>query len=75
MAQTALEQRVAELERQVADLQQRLRSAPTRDWRQALGMFTDRPELLEIFDDAVKLREADRKRTRPRKTARRRSAS
>lgn len=57
MVQKALEQRVAELE-------QRLRTAPLRDWQQAIGMFSDRPEMLEIFTDAVKLREADRKRTR-----------
>ena len=72
MGQRGLEQRVAELEQQVAQLQEHV-AAP--DWRQALGMFTDRPEMLEIFADAVKLREADRKRTRSRKAAPRRSAS
>jgi hypothetical protein len=78
MAQQGLEQRVAELEQQVAELQQRV-AAP--DWRQALGMFTDRPEMLEVFKDAVKVREADRKRThkpvrkQTHKAAPRRSAS
>lgn len=75
MAQKELEQRVAELEQQVAELQQRLGSAPAGNWQQAIGMFTDRPEMLEIFADAVKLREEDRKRTRPRKKVQRRSAS
>jgi hypothetical protein len=56
-----LEQRIIELENRVAELQQNLQSA-SPDWRNALGMFTDRPEMLEIFADAVKLREADRKR-------------
>lgn len=74
MAQQALEQRVTELEKQVRELQQRMRSG-SPDWRNAVGMFTDRPEMLEILADAVKAREADRKRTRPARPPRRRSAS
>ena len=65
MAQRGLEQRVLELEQQMAELQQRL-AAPPQDWRRALGMFTDRPEVLGVFAEAVKLREADRKKSRVR---------
>jgi uncharacterized protein (DUF433 family) len=35
-----------------------------KDWRRTIGMFTDDPGMQELFRDALRLREEDRKRTR-----------
>jgi hypothetical protein len=62
-----LEQRVAALERQVKNLQDQQSDGPGKDdWRRTIGMFTENPGMMEIFDEAMKIREADRKKTRPR---------
>ena len=34
------------------------------DWRRTIGMFTDDPGMLEVFEEAMKIREADRERAR-----------
>ena len=64
--QSTLEQRVAELERQVAQMQLQSNGTPKKAWLETVGMFTDDPEMLEIFTEAMKIREADRRKTRPR---------
>ena len=73
-----LEQRVARLE---ADLQQ-LRSElcsrrPERrsDWRSLVGAFTDDPGMQEIFKEAMRLREADRRKARRKPAKARRAKS
>lgn len=63
MKSISLEQRVAALEKDVADLKS-LQSKRKKDWRRTIGMFTDNPGMLEIFDEAMKLREADRAEAR-----------
>ena len=35
-----------------------------KDWRRTVGMFTDNPGMKELFADAMKLREADRRKAR-----------
>jgi hypothetical protein len=37
-----------------------------KDWRRTIGMFTDNPGMKELFAEAMKLREADRKKARRR---------
>ena len=37
-----------------------------KDWRRTIGMFTDDEGMKAIFQEALKLREADRKKTRSR---------
>ena len=73
MAQSILEKRVAVLEQKVAGLKERLSAPARKDWRRTLGMFTDDPEMIELFDDAIKIREEDRRRTRPKARRKRKS--
>lgn len=54
-----LYQRLTALERQVAEIYQR-RTPPEKDWRSTLGMFTDDPGMRELFDEAARIRQADR---------------
>ena len=77
MASGSLEKRVAQLELQVAKLQSELSTSPPKhgkDWRRTIGMFTDDPGMTEIFEEARKSREADRRKTRPSATKRRKPA-
>lgn len=59
-----LEERVAELERLVAQLLARLESAPppAKDWRSTIGMFANDPHWDEVVEEGRKIREADRRR-------------
>lgn len=59
-----LEDRVATLEHEVAAL--KANGARTKDWRRTIGMFSDDPDMQEVFREAMKIREADRKRARRR---------
>lgn len=69
-ARESLEHRLATVERKLDELQTVLASPPRSDWRQSIGVFTDRPGVLAILEEAQKLREADRRRSRPRRRAR-----
>jgi predicted nucleic acid-binding Zn-ribbon protein len=71
MASSILEQRMARLETQVAQLQSELQTVKRggKDWRRTIGMFTDDEGMKAIFKEALKLREADRKKARTRTTA------
>jgi hypothetical protein len=62
MPPLSIEERVAALEQKVESLaQQATADAPRKnDWRKAIGIFTDNPGMLEIFEEAMKIREADR---------------
>ena len=65
MPQLSLEQRVAALERQVTQLKtQHANGSRKKDWRKTVGMFTDNPGMQELFADAMKIREEDRKKAR-----------
>ena len=76
MTQRTLEQRVAKLEQQMAELQATLANgAQKKDWRRTIGMFTDDPGMQELFKEAMKIREADRARARRRYGKARRSKS
>ena len=73
MPQLSLEQRVAALEQRMAEMQAGPAKGPGKhDWRQTVGIFTDNPGMLELFADAMAIREADRQkaRRRSRKTRR-----
>ena len=49
MPKHSLEQRVAALERQWAEMQSAKANGPAKiDWRQTVGMFTDDPGMLEL---------------------------
>ncbi len=64
MAQLALEKRVAVLEQQVAQLSANGAAAKPgeKDWRRTIGMFTGDEGMLQLFEEALKIREADRQR-------------
>lgn len=67
MSTPTLEQRVAELESQVQELRSELRLAkerPGRDWHRTIGAFTDDEGLKELLQEAMRLREDDRKKVR-----------
>ncbi len=66
MKPLSLEQRITALEKEVADLKalQSKNGVHKKDWRRTIGMFTDNPGMLELFDEAMKVREADRKKAR-----------
>ncbi len=66
MAQLSLEERVAALEQQIAELRAAVANGRPKDWRRTIGMFTDDPDMQELFKDAMKIREADRTRARRR---------
>ena len=63
MTRPSIEERVVALEREVAVLKAG-KGASAKDWRRTVGMFTDDPEMQRLFDEAMKLREADRARAR-----------
>jgi hypothetical protein len=67
MAQASLEERLKTLEKQIADLQAEVRKlVRPKDWRNVVGMF-DGDEVMErMFENARRIREEDRRRTRPK---------
>ena len=66
MPPLSLEQRVAALERELAELKLQRGKGRENDWRRTIGMFTDNAGMKEVFAEAMKLREADRRKARRR---------
>jgi hypothetical protein len=65
MADTMLEQRVATLERKVAELTERVLSPEVQeDWRSTVGMFAGNALMKEIDEEGRQIREADREQAR-----------
>jgi hypothetical protein len=61
MTQTALEERVAILERQMTQLlTQAEHDRPQKGWRSTVGMFTNDPVMKQIQEEGRKIRQADR---------------
>ena len=61
MSKLSLEERVAALEKRLAEMDATSTNGTTRkDWRRTIGAFTDDPEMQRLFKEAMKLREADR---------------
>jgi hypothetical protein len=46
-----------------------------KDWRRTVGLFTDNPQMKELFAEAMKLREADRRKAGRRQPNKRPAAS
>jgi osmotically-inducible protein OsmY len=74
MTRLNLDKRVALLESQMAQLQNELRSTGVRkkDWRRTIGAFTDDEGMQEILREAMRLREADRRKSRSKGEIKRR---
>ena len=67
MSRLDLGKRVAALESRVTELQEEVRSArppQQKDWRRAVEKYAGDADLQSVFTEAMKLREADRKRAR-----------
>ena len=65
MTAIPLEKRVSDLERRMAEFQTLLsKPADSRDWRRAVGAFTDDPGMQAILTEAMRLRAANRARSR-----------
>lgn len=75
MEQAKLEARITELERQLADIKLRIDmlSRPN-DWRSVIGMFAGDEGMKEVFEEARKIREEDRRRTKPKPSKRTKQA-
>jgi hypothetical protein len=74
MSRQDIGKRLAALESRVTELQEEIRSShPPRqkDWRRAVEKYAGDADLQSVFAEAMKLRDADRKRAR--KPARARS--
>jgi hypothetical protein len=66
MAEATLEERVATLEQLVAHLLQTTApGARPKDWRRTVGMFDGDPIMQEIIVAGQRLRDEDRRQTRP----------
>jgi hypothetical protein len=71
-----IKERLEILESEVATLRESISAAngsEPRDWQRTIGAFTDDPGMQQILKDAMKLRDADRKRSKAT-NARRRKA-
>lgn len=62
MSSLTIEERVAALERKLAQLQDVSGpSVETKDWRSTIGMFADDPVMKEIDEEGRRTRERDRR--------------
>ena len=78
MSRRNLEQRVDALEAEVSKIQGELRRTVRqngKDWRRTIGAFTGDEGMQEILREAMRLREADRKKARTRRVAKARKSS
>jgi hypothetical protein len=76
VSQRTLEERVAALEREVAELRAAVANgAEGKDWLSTVGMFTGDEVMKRIDEAALAYREADRRKARRRQTETRRAKS
>jgi hypothetical protein len=73
MSRQTVEERLSTLESHVAELQAVVREVkrPGKDWRKTIGAFTDDPGMQQILKDAMRLRDEDRKKARPKQPTKR----
>jgi hypothetical protein len=67
MSQATLEERVARLEKRLDALVQDKSTTgqpPRKDWRRTVGMFKGDPIMKEILDEALRMREEERRQAR-----------
>ena len=67
MSRATLEERVATLEKQVGVLlAEHAGTGRAKDWRRTRGAFTGDDLMKQVFEEGRKIRDAERKRARPR---------
>jgi len=65
MSTASLEQRVAALETQYAELLEFVQDRPAKNaWRKVVGMFADDPQIEELHMETLRIREEDRAASR-----------
>jgi hypothetical protein len=64
MLKPSLEDRVATLEREMAELKAANGKPREKDWRRTIGMFTGDEVMKQIDAEAKRYREADRRKAR-----------
>jgi hypothetical protein len=65
MSTACLEQRVAALEVQYAELLEIIQVQPAKSaWRRVVGMFADDPQIEELHKETLRIREEDRAEAR-----------
>ncbi len=75
MEQAKLVERVAELERQLAALRALVATLiKPDDWRSVVGMFAGDEVMKRILEQGRKIREEDRRRTKPKPSKRKAKA-
>lgn len=75
MKTLTIEQRVAALEHELSELKAAKDNGRVKDWRRTIGQFTDNPQMKEFFAEAMKLRDADRRKARGRQPRKQPAAS
>jgi hypothetical protein len=75
MSRSSLEKRVAELERQLAELSSRGDMPSGGSWRETVGMFSHDPLMKEIDAAGQAWREANRPKARQRRASAAKSKS
>jgi len=61
MSTASLEQRVAALEVQYAEVLEIIQDQPAKNaWRKVVGMFADDPQIEELHKETLRIREEDR---------------
>ena len=61
MSTASLQQRIAALEMQYAELLERVQDQPAKNaWRKVVGMFADDPQIEELHKETLRIREQDR---------------
>jgi hypothetical protein len=67
MRQATVEKRLSNLETRVSELDRIVKEpAQAKDWRRSIGAFTDDPSMQAVFNDAQRIRTADRARAHRR---------
>ena len=67
MKKPSLEERVAALEKKLAELESSLSEGYQKDWRRTFGMFTGDEGMKRVAEEALKIREKDRQKAKRRK--------
>lgn len=74
MTQAKLEERLNALEKQLAELQAQVQKlVQPKDWRSVVGMFAGDEVMKRIDEAGRKIREEDRRRTKPKPSKRKKS--
>jgi hypothetical protein len=67
MTRATLEERMNALEKRVEELQAQVQKlARPKDWRNIVGIFEGNEGMKQVFEEARRIREEDRRRTRPK---------